>query len=308
MARRRRAGDRLPLWARIPALALLPVLAGCAVSAGAAADGRIRIVTSTDVYGAVARAVAGPDADVESFLTNAAQDPHSYAATPRNQLAVARADVLIENGGGFDDFLDQLRAASGRSGTSLLTAVRLTPHPIAAGGDRNEHVWYDLPTVARLATELAAVLGARDPRHAHRYAERAARFDAGLAVLERREAALRRDFGGTGVAITEPLPGYLLRACGLVARTPEQFSAGVEDGTGVPPAVLHRALDQLADGSVRALVYNAQTSGPETRLALDAANRAGVATVPVTETLPPGTGYLAWMRSVLDHLARALRS
>lgn len=305
---RRWAVDRLPLLALIAALAVLPGLAACSAKADAATDGRIRIVASTDVYASVARAVAGSAAEVTAFLDNPAQDPHSYVATPRNQLAISRADVVIENGGGFDDFVDQLRAASGRSGATLLTALALTPRPVSVGDQLNEHVWYDLPTVARLAARLAAVLAERDPRQAARFAAGATRFEAGIAGLARRQTALRHDFGGTGVAITEPLPVYLLRACGLVVRTPAQFSTAVEDGTGVPPSVLERTLGQFSDGSVRALVYNAQTSGPETQLALDAARRAGVATVPVTETLPAGQGYLAWMGSVLDALGRALRS
>ena len=70
--------------------------------------------------------------------------------------------------------------------------------------------------------------------------------------------------------------------------------------------VLRQTLALFGDGQVRALVYNAQTSGPETDEVLDAARAAGVAVVPVTETLPDGEDYLGWMRDNLDAVVAAL--
>jgi zinc/manganese transport system substrate-binding protein len=57
---------------------------------------------------------------------------------------------------------------------------------------------------------------------------------------------------------------------------------------------------------VRALVYNEQTSGPETEQVLAAAQSAGVPVVPVTETLPEGEDYLGWMGANLDAVVAAL--
>jgi zinc/manganese transport system substrate-binding protein len=57
---------------------------------------------------------------------------------------------------------------------------------------------------------------------------------------------------------------------------------------------------------VKLLAYNEQTSGPETEKVLSAAKSAGVAIVPVTETLPSGKDYMSWMTSNLDAVAKAL--
>lgn len=125
-------------------------------------------------------------------------------------------------------------------------------------------------------------------------------------VLERAEASIAESQAGKGVAITEPVPLYMLQACKLVNRTPSQFSEAVEEGTDVSARVLSQTLDLFSSRKVDALVYNAQTSGPETTKVLAAAKTAGIPTVPVTETLPAGSTYLSWMASNLAAIRQAL--
>ena len=75
---------------------------------GAADDGTLTIVASTNVYGDIAQAVAGDGVEVTSIITSAAQDPHEYEATAQDRLALDDADIVIENGGGYDPFVDTL--------------------------------------------------------------------------------------------------------------------------------------------------------------------------------------------------------
>ena len=74
-----------------------------------------------------------------------------------------------------------------------------------------------------------------------------------------------------------------------------------DDGTRV-------AFDREQYKQVKALVYNEQTTGPETEQVLSAAESAGVAVVPVTETLPEGEDYVSWMQSNIDAVSAALSS
>ena len=286
-------------------LATLVVLGGCS-STGQLPGGRLRVVTSTNVYRDIVRAIAGRHADITTFIDSPGQDPHSYAANARDELAIAKADVVVENGGGYDDFVDQLRSASGAKSGTLINVVRLSGKAASGGAELNEHVWYDFATVAKLALRLSSVLGQRDHRHAAVFARNAAAFVTRLHGLERIEHGIRARYGGLGVAITEPVPLYLLQACGLANRTPTAFSDAVESGTGVSADVLHQTLDLFSSGSVHALVYNAQTSGPETTQVLDAARADHVPAVAVTETLPEGATYLSWMRANLVALRSAL--
>ena len=283
----------------------IPALAACSTSP--AADG-ILIVASTNVYGSIASAVAGDRATVVSIISEPSQDPHSYEAGARVQLELSRADIVIANGGGYDDFVDTLLAGAGNPDATILKAVRdfgISAAP--PGPEFNEHVWYDLPTMARLAGTLADVLSERDPDHADGYRANAATFTASIGGLESRVAALAAAHAGDAVIMTEPVPFYLLEAAGLDNVTPDAFSQAIEDGTGVPPALLGAMLDLLAEGTVSGVVYNEQTSGPETDQLLEAARAAGVPVIPVTETLPADTDYVAWMSTTIDALEAALQ-
>jgi zinc/manganese transport system substrate-binding protein len=160
--------------------------------------------------------------------------------------------------------------------------------------------------VQRVAARIASVLAAKDPADAATFRANAAAFGTSLRRLEARTAVLRQRYGGTAVAITEPVPLYLLAACGLVNRTPEAFSSAVEDEQDVAVRVLQQTKQLFSQHRVRVLVYNAQTTGAQTGQVISAARAAGVPVVPVTETLPAGLGYLPWMAKNLDALTAAL--
>ena len=288
------------------ALIALTALALTGCSAGSSADdGKVRVVASTNVYGDIASTIAGHAVEVTSLMSDPAQDPHSFEASAQSQLAVSKADILIENGGGYDDFMGTLRSGSKNTTPTVLNVVDLSGKT-AQDGELNEHVWYDFPTIQKFTTALTGALSKADPAQKATFTTNADAFSGKLAALQNREAELKAQHAGEGVAITEPVPLYLLEASGLVNKTPEEFSAAIEEGNDVSPLVLQETLALFSEHRVRLLAYNRQTSGPETERVLAAAKQAGVAVVPVTETLPKGTDYVGWMNANLDAVGAAL--
>jgi zinc/manganese transport system substrate-binding protein len=263
------------------------------------------VVASTDVYGDIAKQVGGGDVAVTSILTNPDQDPHSFEANPRTALAISKADLIIENGGGYDDYMETLRAAHNKS-APVLNVVDISGKKAPAGGELNEHVFYDFPSMQKLADQLAVKLAALDPGHTADFSTRAKAFDAKVATLIAREAALRPSLQGKSIGITEPVPLYLTEALGLTNATPAAFSAAIEEGEDIAPSVLQQTLDLYTTKKVGALVYNEQTSGPITAKVQAAAKAAGIPVVGVTETLPAGEDYIAWMTGNLEALGAAL--
>lgn len=276
----------------------LLVLAGCATTAPAADDGRLSVVASTDVYGSIAEAVGGDLVSVTSIIESAAQDPHSYEATARVRLALASADLVIENGGGYDPFVQPLLAANGGE-VPVLTAVEFGRGP-------NEHVWYDLRAAAAIAEQLASRFAELDTANASTYTENAERFGASVGELETRATTLAGRIGGQGIAVTEVVPLYLLEAVGLNNLTPEPFTAAIEEGADVPPTALQATLELIGSGDVALLAYNQQTASAETERMREAAEAAGIPVVDFTETLPEGEDYLSWMAGNLDAIETAL--
>jgi zinc/manganese transport system substrate-binding protein len=280
------------------------VLIGCSGST-ADAPGKIDVVASTDVWGSVVTAVGGGRVAVTSILSDPDQDPHSFEAGSRTLLAVREADLLVENGGGYDDFMSQLISTSATR-APVVDAVETSGLRAPAGGDLNEHVWYDLAAVKRVANTVASRLGALAPRHAAEFTARAKAFDRRIDGLAEVERQVGQTSAGVPVGVTEPVPLYLLRAMGLRNVTPPDFSRAIEESGDVSPRVLAETLALFSQHQVDVLVYNVQTSGPVTVEVEAAARAAGVPVVPVTETLPEGTSYVAWMSRTITRVVKAV--
>jgi len=282
---------------------LLGACGGGAASSQAPADGRISVVASTNVYGSIAEAVGGDLVAVHSIISKPGADPHSYEANAQDKLAVSKAAVGIENGGGYDDFFTQL-AKGLLTQEEILNVSDLSG--LDTGTDFNEHLWYSLPTMALVADDLAARFTAAKPADAEAFTANATAFKARLSSLEARLAAVKAAKGGTGVAITEPVPLYLLEQAGLVNKTPADFSHAIENGSDVPTTVLADTLALMGSPSIALLAYNEQTEGPQTIEVKTAAEKAGLPVVDFSETLPPGLDYVQWMDSNVTHIEKAL--
>ncbi|MFF5289235.1 metal ABC transporter solute-binding protein, Zn/Mn family [Paractinoplanes globisporus] len=302
------------LWA-IGALSLVMAASACGSSAdgspgsvGASSGGgtSLSVVASTNVYGDVVEQIAGDKVEVTSIISDPDADPHSYEANSRTQLQLSKADVVIENGGGYDDFVDTMLKAANNSKVTVLNVVDISGKKAPAGGELNEHVWYDFPTMEKFVAELVTTLSAKDPAGASAFQAGGAAFTEKLKHLEGTEASIKAAHTGAGAAITEPVPLYLLEACGLVNKTPAEFSEAIEEGTDVSASVLSETLDLFSRRKVSLLAYNEQTSGPETEKVKDAAAAAKISVVPVTETLPAGKDYVSWMSGNLTAIQTAL--
>jgi zinc/manganese transport system substrate-binding protein len=302
-------GGSRTLVTTLAMVALGLMAAGCGssdeASSGSGGTSTVRIVASTNVWGDVAKSIGGNAVTVTSLISGPSVDPHSFEASSSTLLAVSKADVVVENGGGYDDFMGRMISSSD-SEAAVLDAVDISGRKAAAGSELNEHVWYDLPTVAKVADAIAKELGDERPGQADRFAARAAHLTARIQGLRSQESRLRKRVAGERIAITEPVPLYLTEAAGLVNATPEQFSEAVEEGDDVSPLVLQQTLDLFSEHKVVALVYNEQTSGAVTDKVVDSARTAGIPVVPVTETLPSGTDYVGWMQGNLTRLQDAV--
>jgi zinc/manganese transport system substrate-binding protein len=298
-------------------------------SGGTSADG-INVVASTNVYGDIAKTVGGDKVSVTAIINKTSQDPHSYEASAQDRLAVSKADLVVENGGGYDDFLHTLVNDSSIEAHNVLNAVELSglAHPEEAAGEAteeaapaessggdghdhgefNEHVWYSLAAMGRLADDLAARMGELEPESAATFTANAGVFKSELDQLAGKLEALKTSAAGDKVAVTEPVPLYLLADAGLENATPEDYTAAIEEGSDVPPAVLKAATDLVASKSVRFLAYNGQTEGPQTEALKKAAETAGVPVVDFNETLPEGKTYLQWMTDNVNNVSKVLET
>jgi zinc/manganese transport system substrate-binding protein len=324
--------------------AIALALTGCSASAaeGDAAGDTVAVVATTNVYGDIAAQIGGDLVSVTSIIDSAAQDPHSYEASAQDQLALSKAALVIENGGGYDPFIDSLLSASENTDVVVVNASEASglldalhsEHDHAEGEEHageeehseeehseeehsdedghshiegfNEHVWYSFHGVEHIAEEIAHELSEIDADNAATYEANLAGFVGKITDLTATAEELRSVTAGQGVAITEPVPLYLLEEAGLSNLTPEAFSEAIEEGTDVAPLVLQETLALFDGGSVSLLAYNEQTAGAETEQVAAAAEDAGVPVVSFTETLPDGADYFSWMTENLEAISAAV--
>lgn len=277
------------------------LLAACGSSSHA--SGALAVVAAENVYGNIAAQIGGPHVSVTSILTNPNADPHLFEPDTSTGLAVADAKVVLQNGLGYDAFMTKLESAAPSKSRLVVTMADVLG---IDGKDANPHLWYDVPRLDRIADTITAAFVHEDPSHTAAYRRGERRFERSLAPLRQEVAAVRTRFHGTPVAYTEPVPGYLVAAAGLRNLAPDSFTRPIEEGTEPSPSAVEAMDALIAQHRIRVLLYNSQAVSPITARLRDAARKAGIPVVPVTETLPPQLTFQRWQLGQARALATAL--
>jgi len=273
-----------------------------APSASAAPPSRIVVVAAENFYADIVGQIAGDHVKLTSILSDPNVDPHEYETNARDAAAVANARLVIQNGLGYDTFIDRLIAASPNPSRRLIVAGSLTGHK---PGD-NPHIWYDPATMPKVAQAVVEFLTQIDPGSAASYHDRYRVFQASLRPLTQKIATLKAQYAGMPVAVTEPVFNYMAQTIGLNVLTPMAFQKAIEEGQDPPVAAVAQMEDQLRKRQVRVLLYNTQTISPITMRMQQLAKQAGIPVVGVSETEPPGKSYQQWMLGQLEALDGAL--
>ena len=306
------------------ALATSIALAGCAQAVPEAEPTEepftgITVVSSTNVWGDIAKSIGGDRVQVVSIIENFAQDPHSYEASARDQLAVNGADLIIANGGGYDPFMDVLaRAAGNENIVYAYEADALAAEDAAAKEDDghdhshdhsegNEHVWYDFHVVEDFASRLAGALAALDSEYSTLYSDNLVVFQSEIEILEDRVAVLSGKYSGATVVTSEPVADYLLIELGLENLTPKSFSQAIEEGLDVSPKDLLEIQNLLKAKAIQVFVVNPQTGSVQIDALVALATQNGIAVVELSELLPAGSNFYEWMDLNIANLEAALR-
>lgn len=86
---------------------------------------KMTIYTSTNVWGSIAKAVGGDKVDVIAAVNDPTQDPHDYQASAQDKLNISKAQLVLVNGGGYDDWVTSL-ADSVENKPVVINAVDLS--------------------------------------------------------------------------------------------------------------------------------------------------------------------------------------
>lgn len=295
----------------IAALAISAInLSGCAASneptptPTASSAGKLQVVASISNWADIAHEIGGELIDVSSIVSDPNKDPHSYEATPRDQLAVNEADLVIVNGSGYDDFATKLVAASPTPAKlfDISKQTKLTELLHVDAASINPHIWFNFSVTLKAAELLAARLGELDPAHAETYNGNAIAFGSKMATLTAAAADLKTVTKGYKFLAPEPIANYLLAEAGFTDLTPKALASAVENESDIPPTAMQQALDLIKNHKIDYIVLNKQTSSSQIEKLVSAARDAEVRAVAFAELLPANTSYIAWMTANLKTL------
>ena len=284
---------------------LLSFLSACGGAApGATSDSPriINVVAAENFYGNIVQQIGGSHVSVTSILTDPNVDPHVYESNVQTAITVSKAALVIENGGGYDGWMDKLLSASPNSNRLLLTgfAIATTHLP------ENEHVWYSFDNAAVIAQAIANDLKQLDPANAATFESNLQVFKQSLQPLQQKIAAIKAKYAGTPVGLTETIYLYQAVPEGLNVLTPFAFEKAIAEGNDPPAGAQITATDQVNKRQIKILIYNEQTITPVTTNLENLARSKGIPIVPVTETMPQGKTYQSWMMAQLNTLEAAL--
>jgi zinc/manganese transport system substrate-binding protein len=300
---------KLLLAAFVPATAVL-LSSACSSASGAAGTGStaavIAAVGAENEYADVIAQVGGRYVRASAIMSNPGTDPHTFEASSQVAQEVSAAQLVVQNGVGYDTFMTTIENAASSSVRKVLVVQHLLGLPDSTP---NPHLWYKPGTMIAVANAIAADLAAIEPSHAAYFRANAAAFNGSLTAWTSALAAFSREHPGTPVATTEPVADYMLQAAGTDNLTPFAFQLGIMNGTD-PSAQDVAAERSLFTGhKAKVFVYNQQVTSSLTESFIALARANGIPVVGVYETMPvPGFDYQSWMLAEVHALDKAVAS
>lgn len=293
---------------RASVLALIALTAaavgGCASGAKTGGTDPVAAVGAENQYADVISQIGGPYVKVKAVMSNPNTDPHAFESSPQVAQEVNDAKLVVENGLGYDTFMDKILQASPDSSRKLVDVQHLFGLPDSTA---NPHLWYKPAIMPAVAVAVSQDLSSLDPAHAAYFRANATKFDQSLAAWTTALAHTKATFPAAPVATTEPVADYLLESAGLDNLTPFSFQVAVMNGTDPSPQDVSQERGLLSGHKVKVFVYNQQTTDTLTESLLTLARHSDIPVVGVYETMPtPGYDYQSWMLAEVQALDNTL--
>ncbi len=288
-------------------IVLLFLLSACGSTATgsgntSSASSVINVVAAENFYGDIVKQLGGNHVAVTSIISDPNVDPHEYESNVQTGIAVSKAQLVIENAGGYDSWMDRLLAASPNSNRIVLKGYNTAPTLLP----ENEHVWYSVDNVAAIAQAITNDLKKLDSADATTFDHNLNAFQQSLTPIRQKISEIKAKYNGTPVGLTETIYLYQAGPLGLNVLTPFVFQKAMAEGNDPPVASVVTAENQINQHQIKVLIYNEQTVTLSTTKLEHDAQQQHIPIVPVTETMPPTKTYQTWMLDQLNVLEQAL--
>jgi zinc/manganese transport system substrate-binding protein len=158
----------------------------------------LRVASLSTVMADLARDIGAERVEVTEIV-KAGVDPHIYEPTPGDRKTIAKSQILLASGLGFEGYLDKLRPSLEKAGVRLVVGGDVV-RPIEGACDEHEghdhshghshgstdpHWWHSISNVQAVAAQICNAFVAADPAGKATYETNAKNLQTRLAALSK---------------------------------------------------------------------------------------------------------------------------
>ena len=270
---------------------------------GACPTTPVSVLAVENFYASLVNEIGGQCVNTTTILSDPDADPHEFQPTAADARSYQGAQLVIEDGLGYDDFSDKIMATLPTQ-PALVKAGDVLGLQVGA----NPHVWYSAGYVDQIRAAILAQLKQLNPGASTYYDAQSAALDQDFGAYHNLINQISSQHSGTPVGATESIFVDMAYTLGLNLVSPPEFMEAVAEGNDPSVRDVATFQDQIQNHQIKVLVYNTQTVTNLTEQLKAMAQQNGIPIVGVSETMPLGAQtFQGWQASELELLLQALQ-
>jgi zinc/manganese transport system substrate-binding protein len=263
----------------------------------------IKVLAVENFYANLVNQLGGQCVVTNTILSDPDADPHAFQPSASDVRAYQDAQLVVENGLGYDDFSDKIQATLSTK-PALIRAGDVAGLQIGA----NPHVWYSASYVDQIRSAMLSSLKQLNPGAAAYYDAQSAALDQEFSAYHGLIDQISTQFGGTPLGSTESIFVDMGYTTGLNLISPAEFMQAVSEGNDPTARDIAAFQNQITNHRIKVLVYNTQTITSLTEQIKAMAMQNNIPIVGVSETMPVGAQtFQGWQANELQLLYQALQ-
>lgn len=280
------------------ALLLTGTACGSATSTGNSANSNVKntitVVASINQWGTLAKELGGDLVEVNNIIHSTNVEAHDYEPTTADVNRLHNATVAIVNGADYDPWAIK-GAANGKA-----TVVNAAEAGGKKDGD-NPHVWFSANVRAKTADAITAAYRKAMPAKASEFSKLNKAWQVKETELEDRIAKNEEATKGMTYGATESVAHYLADDLGMIDRTPTGYAQATANESEPTPGDITQFTNALKHKRISMLILNPQEANATTRQITDAAKKADVPIIEISEQMPSNyNSLLDWMSALVS--------
>jgi zinc/manganese transport system substrate-binding protein len=264
----------------------------------------VKVLAVENFYGNLVQQIGGQCVAVTTILADPDADPHEFQPAANDVKAYQTAQLVVENGLGYDDFSDKILAT-----LSQRPALLRMGDVLGLQTGANPHVWYSVGYVDTMTGAMLSQLKQLNPGAASYYDNQFTFLQQAMGPYKSLIGQINTQYPNFAVGSTESIFVDMAYSLGANLISPPEFMNAVAEGNDPTARDVATFQDQIKSHKLKVLMYNTQTVTSLTEQLKQLARDNGVPIVGISETMPLGAqSFQGWQATQLQTLLNTLKS